>query len=175
MSEDGKKITDEMLARITALEEKIREIRIDHLVLVENELGTMRRDLGRLVRVQVPIMSPSTCPSNPFEPVTGLEDRLVDRGLLDKQVDDLELSVRSANCFCYALGKPIRRVGDLIMFTQTDLLRLKNFGRKSLREVNGRLREMGLALGSVHMEWEPSPDSAKPGDIWHAHVAGERT
>jgi DNA-directed RNA polymerase alpha subunit len=91
--------------------------------------------------------------------------KLVSRDLLDIRADDLELSVRTANCLYQSLLRPIVRVGDLIRFTPHNLLMLKNFGRKSLREVMMLLDEMGLSLGADHIDWEPSPDSAVPADI----------
>lgn len=60
-------------------------------------------------------------------------------------VEDLELSVRTANCL-QNLG--VRTVGELIMFTEEELLKTKNFGRKSLKEINELLADMGLRIGS---------------------------
>jgi Bacterial RNA polymerase, alpha chain C terminal domain len=165
MDDDDKKIAEELFARIAAIEERIREIRTTLLAPLEDELhdlasGSARRKLAHLVLVKFPAMSLA----NPSQ-ARDMEIRTVKRELLDTMIDDLELSVRSANCLYRVREKPILRVGDLIMFTERELLRHKNFGRKSLREVNEILRSMGLSLGAVHVDWEPSPGSAKPGDI----------
>jgi DNA-directed RNA polymerase subunit alpha len=69
---------------------------------------------------------------------------------LNKSVDELELSVRSANCLKNA---GIRSIRDLVHRTEKDMLETKNFGRKSLNEIKDILRPMGLSLG---MELEPA-------------------
>jgi DNA-directed RNA polymerase subunit alpha len=63
---------------------------------------------------------------------------------LNKSVDELELSVRSANCLKNA---GIRTIRDLVQKTERDMLETKNFGRKSLNEIRDILRPMGLSLG----------------------------
>jgi DNA-directed RNA polymerase subunit alpha len=63
---------------------------------------------------------------------------------LDKSVDELELSVRAANCLKNA---DIRTIRDLVQRTEADMLKTKNFGRKSLSEIKEVLRGMGLSLG----------------------------
>jgi DNA-directed RNA polymerase subunit alpha len=68
---------------------------------------------------------------------------------LNKSVDELELSVRSANCLKNA---GIRTIRDLVQRSEKDMLETKNFGRKSLNEIKDILRPMGLSLG---MEIEP--------------------
>ena len=59
-------------------------------------------------------------------------------------VDELELSVRSANCLKNA---DIKYIGELVQKTETEMLKTKNFGRKSLTEIRELLVEMGLSLG----------------------------
>lgn len=63
---------------------------------------------------------------------------------LYRSVDELELSVRSANCLKNA---NIQHIGELVQRTETEMLKTKNFGRKSLNEIKEVLAEMGLALG----------------------------
>ena len=63
---------------------------------------------------------------------------------LFRSVDELELSVRSANCLQQA---NIKTIGDLVQRTEAEMLKTKNFGRKSLLEIKELLGEMGLALG----------------------------
>jgi len=63
---------------------------------------------------------------------------------LDKSVDELELSVRSANCLQNA---NIRYIGELVQKTEAEMLKTKNFGRKSLNEIKEILHSMGLSLG----------------------------
>jgi len=61
-----------------------------------------------------------------------------------RTVDELELSVRSANCLQNA---SIRYIGELVQRTEGEMLKTKNFGRKSLQEIREILTEMGLSLG----------------------------
>jgi DNA-directed RNA polymerase subunit alpha len=63
---------------------------------------------------------------------------------LDKSVEELELSVRSYNCLKNA---NIRTIRELVAKTENDLLKTKNFGRKSLNEIKEILQTMGLSLG----------------------------
>jgi len=63
---------------------------------------------------------------------------------LGKSVDELELSVRSYNCLKNA---GIKTIADLVMMTEGEILKTKNFGRKSLNEIKELLERMGLSLG----------------------------
>jgi len=72
---------------------------------------------------------------------------------LFKSVDELELSVRSANCLKNA---DIRYIGDLVQKTEAEMLKTKNFGRKSLNEIKEILSEMGLSLGMKLENWPPA-------------------
>jgi DNA-directed RNA polymerase subunit alpha len=69
-----------------------------------------------------------------------------------RSVDELELSVRSANCLKHA---NIRLIGDLVQKTEAEILATKNFGRKSLNEIKEILSEMGLSLGMKLDNWPP--------------------
>ncbi len=69
---------------------------------------------------------------------------------LNRRVDELELSVRSANCLQNA---KIRFIGELVQKTESEILRTKNFGRKSLNEIKEILGEMGLSLGMKLDNW----------------------
>ena len=73
---------------------------------------------------------------------------------LFRRIDELELSVRSANCLENA---DIKYIGELVQRTQPEMLRTKNFGRKSLHEIETILTEMGLQLG-MKLENFPSRD-----------------
>jgi DNA-directed RNA polymerase subunit alpha len=65
---------------------------------------------------------------------------------LFRSVDELELSVRSANCLQNA---NIRYIGELVQKTEAEMLKTKNFGRKSLNEIKELLTSMGLELGAT--------------------------
>jgi|TARA_R110000782_G_scaffold78801_5_gene156924 DNA-directed RNA polymerase subunit alpha len=79
------------------------------------------------------------------------EDLPFNKNLLRK-VDELELSVRSANCL---KNDNIIYIGDLVQKTEADMLRTPNFGRKSLNEIKEVLASMGLHLGMEIAAWPP--------------------
>jgi len=68
------------------------------------------------------------------------------------KVDELELSVRSANCL---KNDNIIYIGDLVQKTEAEMLRTPNFGRKSLNEIKEVLSQMGLHLGMQIPNWPP--------------------
>lgn len=72
---------------------------------------------------------------------------------LFRPVEDLELSVRSANCLKNA---NIRFIGELVTKTESEMLKTKNFGRKSLNEIKEILATMGLSLGMKIEGWPPA-------------------
>ena len=82
--------------------------------------------------------APSALPTAEEHQVSGQNDNF------SRTVDELELSVRSANCLKNA---NIFYIGELVQRTESEMLRTKNFGRKSLNEIKEVLTEMGLSLG----------------------------
>ncbi|MDC0148198.1 DNA-directed RNA polymerase subunit alpha [Alphaproteobacteria bacterium] len=85
------------------------------------------------------------------EEVSAIEETGFSAALL-KKVDELELSVRSANCL---KNDNIVYIGDLIQKSEGEMLRTPNFGRKSLNEIKEVLAEMGLHLGMDVPNWPP--------------------
>ena len=73
--------------------------------------------------------------------------------ILLQPVDDLELTVRSANCL---KAENIYYIGDLIQRTETELLKTPNLGRKSLNEIKEVLASRGLTLGMKLESWPPA-------------------
>ena len=71
-----------------------------------------------------------------------------------RSVDELELSVRSANCLQNA---NIHYIGDLVQRSEAEMLKTKNFGRKSLKEIKEILASMGLSLGMKIDNWQGPP------------------
>ncbi len=69
------------------------------------------------------------------------EERQRVRRLLERSVEELELSVRSSNCLRAA---EIKSIGDLVQKSEPEMLKYRNFGRKSLKEIQDILSEMGL-------------------------------
>lgn len=78
------------------------------------------------------------------------EDK-VNENLL-RSVDELDLSVRAENCLQAA---NIKYIGDLVQKSEAEMLKTKNFGRKSLKEIKELLAEMGLTLGMRLDNWPP--------------------
>ncbi len=87
------------------------------------------------------------------------EKESVNENLL-RQVDDLELSVRSANCLKNA---GINLIGELVQKTEAEMLKTKNFGRKSLNEIKEILAEMGLSFG-MRLDFPPWNKEEKKGN-----------
>ena len=75
---------------------------------------------------------------------------------LFRPVSELELSVRSANCLKNA---NITLIGELVQKTEAEMLKTKNFGRKSLNEIKGILEDMGLSLGMKLDNFPPAKKS----------------
>jgi len=81
---------------------------------------------------------------------------------LNRSVEELELSVRSYNCLKNA---NIQTIGELVQKTEAEMLKTKNFGRKSLNEIKEILAQMGLSLGmkiDEHGNAVPGPTSVLP-------------
>lgn len=104
--------------------------------LLENE---MRRATEAQQSQVVPVVHGTTIE---YERVCVPEVRMSE--LLTRSTDELELSVRSTNCM---KNGNIQTIGELIQKSEADLLKVKNFGRKSLKEINVVLAEFGLSLG----------------------------
>jgi len=100
------------------------------------------------------------------EPAEHNLDRVSDQ--LNRSVEELELSVRSYNCLKNA---GIQTIGELVQKSESEMLRTKNFGRKSLNEIKEILQTMGLALGmkpDAHgrlIAPPPPPPGSIPEDI----------
>lgn len=71
---------------------------------------------------------------------------------LFKHIDELELSVRSYNCL---KNENINYIGDLVVKTENDMLKLPNFGKKSLNELKDNLKALGLSFGMSLENWPP--------------------
>src|SRR5579864_3594577 len=103
-----------------------------------------------------------------FEEVPESAEEISDRGIdkmseqLNRSVEELELSVRSYNCLKNA---NIQTIGELVQKTEAEMLKTKNFGRKSLNEIKEILSSMGLSLGmkiDEHGNAVPGPTSNVP-------------
>jgi DNA-directed RNA polymerase subunit alpha len=106
---------------------------------------------SRILQDQLQIFITFEEPKAAVEAMEGKPDLPFNPALL-KKVDELELSVRSANCL---KNDNIVYIGDLIQKTEGEMLRTPNFGRKSLNEIKEVLTSMGLSLGMDVPNWPP--------------------
>ncbi|PQZ81706.1 MULTISPECIES: DNA-directed RNA polymerase subunit alpha [unclassified Brevundimonas] len=106
---------------------------------------------ARILQDQLQIFITFDEPTKAVEATDGKPDLPFNPALL-KKVDELELSVRSANCL---KNDNIVYIGDLIQKTEGEMLRTPNFGRKSLNEIKEVLATMGLSLGMDVPNWPP--------------------
>jgi len=95
--------------------------------------------------------------AEPVQETTVSEEQQKLNENLWRTVDELELSVRSANCLQNA---NIKYIGELVQKSESEMLKTKNFGRKSLKEIKELLAEMGLQLGMKLDNW-PGPNPLK--------------
>jgi DNA-directed RNA polymerase subunit alpha len=98
------------------------------------------------------------------------------RDLMTKSVEELELSVRSANCLRSA---GIKTIGELVQKSESAMLKYRNFGRKSLKEISDILGEMGLQFGMDVSPYAgkpaPQPEFEVPGDEGDDEGPGDDT
>ncbi len=99
---------------------------------------------AKLVRDHLSIFINLEEPAETLTETDGDNGQPVTNEHLDKSVEELELSVRSYNCLKNA---NIRTIRELVQKSEPEMLRTKNFGRKSLNEIKEILESMGLGLG----------------------------
>ena len=106
---------------------------------------------GKILKEQVHVFINFDEEPEPGKELEEGEPEPLNENLL-RPVDELELSVRSANCLKKA---DIRFIGELVQKSEAEMLKTKNFGRKSLNEIREILGEMGLSLGMKLSGWPP--------------------
>ncbi|NBX74139.1 MAG: DNA-directed RNA polymerase subunit alpha [Alphaproteobacteria bacterium] len=134
----------------------------DKLVLVVETNGAMSPEdavgvAARILQDQLQILVNFDMPQTHHAAVTAQAAEEASSMLpfnrhLLRKVDELELSVRSANCL---KNDNIVYIGDLVQKTENEMLRTPNFGRKSLNEIKEVLAQMGLGLGMQVTGWPP--------------------
>jgi DNA-directed RNA polymerase subunit alpha len=127
----------------------------DRLSITVETNGTMTPEdavayAARILQDQFQLFINFDEPSHPVE-ADEARELPFNRNLLRK-VDELELSVRSANCL---KNDNIVYIGDLVQKSEPEMLRTPNFGRKSLNEIKEVLSTMGLSLGMEIPNWPP--------------------
>jgi len=132
-------VTPARVGRNTDFDKLTLEIWTDGTVAPNESLAyaakILKEQLAIFINFDEPVESAMPAPDEP----TPLNPNLF------RSVDELELSVRSANCLQNA---NIRYIGELVQKTEAEMLKTKNFGRKSLNEIKELLTSMGLELGT---------------------------
>jgi DNA-directed RNA polymerase subunit alpha len=121
-------------------------IETDGSITPEDALAYSARILQDQLEIFVNFEEPKKAETAPSIPELAFNPALL------KKVDELELSVRSANCL---KNDNIVYIGDLIQKSEAEMLRTPNFGRKSLNEIKEVLAQMGLHLGMDVSGWPP--------------------
>lgn len=132
------------------------EIETDGSVKPENALAFAAKILKEQLTIFINFDEGTAEP----EAVAGDKEDNPENEFLNQPVEDLELSVRSANCLKNA---EINFIGELCQKTDQEMLKTKNFGRKSLNEIKALLSERGLTLGLKFDNWM-APEIIKKSD-----------
>tara|TARA_B100000315_G_scaffold257803_1_gene307912 strand:+ start:701 stop:1681 length:981 start_codon:yes stop_codon:yes gene_type:complete len=128
------------VGQMTDYDKLIMEIWTDGSVDPEEAVATA----AKIIRGHLDIFIPKSELETPAGVVPAEDDSVEINKYLTRSVSELELSVRAANCLKNA---KIKTIGDLVQKTEGEMLRTKNFGKKSLTEIKEMLIEMGLGLG----------------------------
>ncbi len=132
-------VTQARVGQITDYDKLTMEIWTDGSVRPEDALAYA----AKILKEQLTVFINFEETEEPVEEEEKEEEPQFNENLF-RSVDELELSVRSANCLKNA---DIRYIGELVQKTEAEMLKTKNFGRKSLNEIKEILAEMGLSLG----------------------------
>ncbi len=139
-------IEDTRVGQITDYDKLTLHLQTNGVISPEDAVAFAARILQDQLQVFVNFDEPEAAKEESAE-----EELPFNKGLL-KKVDELELSVRSANCL---KNDNIVYIGDLVQKSEGDMLRTPNFGRKSLNEIKEVLATMGLHLGMQAEGWPP--------------------
>ena len=140
------KVEDTRVGQITDYDKLVLDLETNGAIKPEDAVAFAARILQDQLQVFVNFQEPETMAKEEAR-----EELPFSRHLLRK-VEELELSVRSANCL---KNDNIIYIGDLVQKTEADMLRTPNFGRKSLNEIKEVLTNMGLHLGMKVEGWPP--------------------
>jgi DNA-directed RNA polymerase subunit alpha len=148
-------VTQARVGQQTDYDKLTLEIHTDGSVKPENALAYAAKILKEHMTIFINFDEEKAEPE--IEEVEESAEEPVNENLY-RTVEDLELSVRSANCLKNA---NITYIGELVQRTEAEMLKTKNFGRKSLNEIKQLLAEMDLSLGMKLDDWEPPEPAAK--------------
>lgn len=139
------KVTDARVGQITDYDKLTMDVETNGVVAPEDALAFAARILQDQLGVFINFEDIADEPK-------GSDDFIDINPHLLMKVDELELSVRSANCL---KNENIVYIGDLVQKTESEMLKTPNFGRKSLNEIRDVLSQMGLGLGMRLENWPP--------------------
>jgi DNA-directed RNA polymerase subunit alpha len=139
-------VEDTRVGQITDYDKLTLYVETNGVVTPEDAVAFASRILQDQLQVFINFDEPQEQPEKKEE-----EELPFNKNLLRK-VEELELSVRSANCL---KNDNIVYIGDLVQKSESDMLRTPNFGRKSLNEIKEVLTGMGLYLGMQVEGWPP--------------------
>jgi DNA-directed RNA polymerase subunit alpha len=145
-------VTNARVGQITDYDKLTLEVQTDGSVRPDDSVAYA----AKILKEQLQIFINFDEESEPQQEALSEESRKINENLY-RSVDELELSVRSANCLKNA---NIRLIGDLVQRSEAEMLKTQNFGRKSLNEIKDILTEMGLTLG-MKIEDFPDPEYLK--------------
>jgi DNA-directed RNA polymerase subunit alpha len=140
------KVDNTRVGQITDYDKLTMTIETNGAVTPDDSLALAARILQDQLQVFINFEEPQEAGAD------DLRDELPFSKHLLRKVDELELSVRSANCL---KNDNIVYIGDLVQKTEGEMLRTPNFGRKSLNEIKEVLTQMGLHLGMEVIGWPP--------------------
>lgn len=132
------------VGQMTDYDKLVLEVWTDGSITPQDAVTRAARILKSTVGVFLP--AEESAPAAAADPVAAPEPTGKLKDLLDQPVDMIELTVRASNCLKAA---KIRTINDLVSKTEEELLGFKNFGRKSLEEIQERLKEHNLSLGML--------------------------
>ena len=140
------RVENTRVGQVTDYDKLIMDVETDGTVTPEDAVALAARILQDQLQLFINFEEPTTVTETEAMP-----EPVFNKNLLRK-VDELELSVRSANCL---KNDNIIYIGDLVQKSEQEMLRTPNFGRKSLNEIKEVLSQMGLQLGMEIPEWPP--------------------
>jgi DNA-directed RNA polymerase subunit alpha len=149
-------VTQSRVGQRTDYDRLILEVWTDGSILPEDAVALS----AKILKDQLSVFLNFVEESEPVE-ITPEEQKPEFNPNLYRSVDELELSVRSANCLQSA---NIKYIYELVQKTEAEMLKTKNFGRKSLNEIKDILAEMGLSLGMKLDGFVPPANPPKPVD-----------
>ena len=141
------RVTNARVGQQTDFDKLTLEIWTDGSVTAEDSLAFA----AKILKEQLTIFINFEELPEPEEDTEADEEQRLFNDNLNRSVDELELSVRSANCLHNA---NIKLIGQLVQKTEAEMLKTKNFGRKSLKEIKEILSTMALSLGMKLDNWQ---------------------